>query len=114
MKKWYLDIRRWIWFRRYFEMSCDPISGYSSLSGDCNDLDSFTNPSALDECDNFDNDCDGIIDKVKILYFFGFEMMTEMDLVMRMSTSILVTNPYFMFLTIQIAMTAIITSIPIL
>ena len=25
----------------------DPISGYSSLSGDCNDLDSFTNPSAL-------------------------------------------------------------------
>jgi len=42
---------------------CDPGSGYSAFSGDCQDQDAASYPGAEDICDGEDNDCDGAIDE---------------------------------------------------
>ncbi len=42
--------------------SCTAPSGYSSLTGDCNEADPGVNPGASEICDGVDNNCDGITD----------------------------------------------------
>ena len=42
---------------------CAPPEGYSTLGGDCDDLDPDTHPAAVESCgDDADNDCDGDAD----------------------------------------------------
>ena len=41
---------------------CDG-DGYRAADGDCDDEDPEVNPAAHDGCDNFDNDCDQLIDE---------------------------------------------------
>ncbi len=48
------------------QQSCTPITGYVTNDGDCNDNDPFINPSALEACDEIDNNCNGIIDDAVI------------------------------------------------
>jgi hypothetical protein len=45
------------------EVSCDPISGYTTDATDCNDTESVAHPGAPEVCDGIDNDCDAFIDE---------------------------------------------------
>ncbi len=42
--------------------SCFPVSGYVTVSTDCDDSDASTYPLATEICDGADNDCDGVAD----------------------------------------------------
>jgi len=42
---------------------CYEPSGYTSVSGDCDEYDSTINPAAIEYCDGTDNDCDGVGDE---------------------------------------------------
>ncbi len=45
--------------------SCEPVSGYVTVDGDCDDSDASINPGAAEICDDpdpVDNDCDGVAD----------------------------------------------------
>ena len=42
---------------------CTPPNGYVDNDDDCDDIDSFINPMALEFCDFVDNDCDTLIDE---------------------------------------------------
>lgn len=44
--------------------SIPPASGYSSLPGDCNDLDPAIHPGMLETCNGVDDDCDGFTDEI--------------------------------------------------
>ncbi len=41
---------------------CGDAEGYATEPGDCDDADAITNPGATEECDNLDNNCDGVVD----------------------------------------------------
>ena len=43
--------------------ACDPISGFVAAGDDCDDSDGAISPSATEECDGIDNDCDDEIDE---------------------------------------------------
>ncbi|WP_341903755.1 MopE-related protein [Fluviicola taffensis] len=43
--------------------SCTPIVGSVTNADDCDDTDDQVNPSAVEVCDGFDNNCDGNIDE---------------------------------------------------
>ena len=43
--------------------ACYEPSGYTGVSGDCNETDSTINPAADEYCDGADNDCDGVTDE---------------------------------------------------
>ena len=43
--------------------ACEAPEGYVSQAGDCDDIESFTNPQAIEFCDDTDNNCDGLIDE---------------------------------------------------
>ncbi len=42
--------------------ACSPVSGYVTVSTDCDDSDAGTNPIAAEVCDGLDNNCDGVPD----------------------------------------------------
>lgn len=44
-------------------LSCSPVGSYQSMSGDCDDDDAGINPAAMENCDNIDNNCDGVVDE---------------------------------------------------
>ncbi len=44
-------------------VSCTEPIGYSASAGDCDDTDAAISPSALEVCDDVDQDCDGEIDE---------------------------------------------------
>ncbi|MFZ1824013.1 MAG: MopE-related protein [Chitinophagales bacterium] len=44
-------------------ISCSDVSGYSLESGDCDDANNTFNPDAFDDCDGFDQNCNGLIDE---------------------------------------------------
>ena len=50
----------------------NPGSGFSAISGDCNDLDSLTHPGAPELCDGLDNNCNNQTDEglTFINYYF--------------------------------------------
>ena len=50
--------------------ACMLRDGISSVSGDCDDQNSFVSPLAPEECDGIDNDCDGILDNGVLLLLF--------------------------------------------
>ena len=54
-------------------VSCEQPEGYTSIGGDCDDVETFTNPIAIEICDQQDNDCDGDIDEAgatgEIVYY---------------------------------------------
>ena len=43
--------------------ACEVPEGYTPNGNDCDDLESSTYPSAPEQCDEIDNDCDGIVDE---------------------------------------------------
>ena len=56
-----------------FINSCfEEITGYVSDSSDCNDANNLIYPGAIEICDYFDNDCNGIIDD-NLTYIHSFE-----------------------------------------
>ena len=42
--------------------ACDQPSDTTSLAGDCDDGDATINPSAIEDCNGYDDDCDGVAD----------------------------------------------------
>lgn len=44
-------------------VNCSPLVGFVALGNDCDDNDGFIYPSALEGCNNIDDDCDGHIDE---------------------------------------------------
>ena len=51
-------------------VGCSLPVGYSTQGGDCDDLEPLANPSAVEVCDTFDNDCDGLVDEDGLTEFF--------------------------------------------
>lgn len=47
----------------YVFNGCTPPSGYVDNDSDCDDIDTFVNPLAIEICDYIDNDCNGNIDE---------------------------------------------------
>lgn len=45
------------------EEGCAQPEGYIANAGDCDDIESYVNPSAVEVCDTMDNNCDGVIDE---------------------------------------------------
>ena len=43
--------------------ACIIPQGYATQSGDCDDLETYANPIAIEICDGIDNNCDGSIDE---------------------------------------------------
>ena len=57
-----------------FVDGCEAPEGYSAVLGDCDDSNSSTFPSAIEVCDEIDNNCDGIVDEgVTILFFLDLD-----------------------------------------
>ncbi len=52
------------------EISCDSISGYRSIGGDCNDGNALIFPSQSEFCNALDDDCDGNIDEAVTTVFY--------------------------------------------
>ena len=52
-------------------ISCADVPGYTLAGGDCNDANSAFNPDAFDDCDGFDQNCNGLIDEdaTYVLYY---------------------------------------------
>ena len=48
---------------QFVESACEQPAGYVSNSDDCDDVDAASYPSAVEVCDEADNDCDGSIDE---------------------------------------------------
>ncbi len=42
--------------------ACSAPTGYVAITNDCNDASASVNPSALEICDQIDNDCDALVD----------------------------------------------------
>ncbi len=48
-------------------VTCDPVTDYVTVGGDCDEGEATVNPGAFDDCeDGVDNDCDGGIDNCSI------------------------------------------------
>jgi Leucine-rich repeat (LRR) protein len=62
-KRYYVDLDNDGWGTDCsITAKCPPPFGYAEKAGDCNDFDSFINPGVIDQCDDIDNDCNGIVD----------------------------------------------------
>ncbi len=59
---WYLDIDNDGIGSDSATRDCHPPVGYVGLTGDCDDLDAEVFPGAVEVCDGYDNDCDGLVD----------------------------------------------------
>ncbi len=44
------------------EQSCEPLDGYATSGGDCDDGNPAVHPGAVEVCDSLDNDCNGQVD----------------------------------------------------
>lgn len=53
--------------------ACEAPDGYSPISNDCDDSNDTVFPSATEECDGLDNDCDGSIDNANDGYWYPDE-----------------------------------------
>ena len=45
------------------EEACEVPENYTTIAGDCNDIQPFINPNAIEYCDGADNNCDGFTDE---------------------------------------------------
>ena len=53
------------------KMACTAPSGYGLNSTDCNDLDKFVHPNAIEICNKIDDNCDGQTDEGVLLTFYA-------------------------------------------
>ena len=62
-----------------FQSACTMPVGYASESGDCDDANTFIFPTAIEVCDEIDNNCDGLIDDVDPTVIFGSDDVWYLD-----------------------------------
>ncbi len=43
-------------------VGCEPLAGWLTTGGDCDDGDAAVNPDAVEACNGVDDDCDGLVD----------------------------------------------------
>jgi hypothetical protein len=67
-----------------------PPTGFVANDTDCNDASSSINPQSSEVCDNFDNDCNGIIDDA--IPYFTFYMDADNDGFGSISDSVSICN----------------------
>ena len=64
---WYADADGDGWGGDSTTVACDPGDGWVAIGGDCDDLQAFVFPGAVELCDELDNDCDGEVDEDGVL-----------------------------------------------
>ena len=61
------------------EEACEVPENYTTIAGDCNDIQQFINPNAIEYCDAADNDCDGDIDEADSIGELTFYLDSDGD-----------------------------------
>ena len=61
-KYFYMDADEDGWGTSTDARACRPGDGYIAKAGDCNDSNPLIHPNAEENCDNVDEDCDGLVD----------------------------------------------------
>jgi hypothetical protein len=59
--------------------ACDKPTGYVDNNEDCNDSDSNIQPTATEQCDSIDNNCDGFIDETGAIGSQGWYLDSDGD-----------------------------------
>ena len=61
------------------EEACEAPLNYTAIAGDCDDIDNYTNPNAIEVCDGADNNCDGDIDEAGSIGMLTFYADDDQD-----------------------------------
>ena len=61
------------------EEACVQPENYTTVTGDCNDIQQFINPNAIEYCDGTDNNCDGLTDETGAIGELTFYQDADFD-----------------------------------